>query len=66
MKLLNYNDVIDKLVHCAYSNRKVDTWEDIIAIINNIPTTDMNYVGEQKVIRHNGDVATHKLYEVIE
>lgn len=40
MKFINYDNIIEKLTHCAYASRKVETWEDIIAIINEIPAVD--------------------------
>ena len=38
MKCVKYDDLIDKLMTCAYSFKRVETWEDIINIINEVPT----------------------------
>lgn len=66
MTFINYNDIIEKLVKCAYANRKVDTWEDIIAVINEIPTVGMDYIGTEEILLHNGKKKFRRLYEVIE
>ena len=38
MKCVKYDDLIDKLMTCAYRFKRVETWEDIINIINEVPT----------------------------
>lgn len=40
MKCVKYDDLIDKLMTCAYSFKRVETWEDIINIINEVSTFD--------------------------
>ena len=40
MKCVKYDDLIDKLMTCAYSFKRVETWEDIINIINEVPTCE--------------------------
>ena len=40
MECVKYDDLIDKLVACAYSFKRVETREDVIGIINKIPTFD--------------------------
>ena len=40
MKCVKYDDLIDKLMTCAYSFKRVETWEDIVNIINEVPTFD--------------------------
>ena len=40
MKCVKYDDLIDKLMTCAYSFKCVETWEDIINIINEVLTFD--------------------------
>lgn len=38
---VKYDDLIEKLVQCAYSFRSIETWEDVIAIVNEIPTWEV-------------------------
>lgn len=66
MKFINYNDVINKLVKCAYSNRKIDTCEDIISIINDIPVVNMDFVRTERVYFYDSGEKFRTLYEVIE
>lgn len=40
MLCVKYDDLIEKLVQCAYSFKHVETWEEIIDIINEIPLID--------------------------
>ena len=40
MKCVKYDDLINKLMTCAYIFKRVETWEDIINIINEVPTFD--------------------------
>ena len=40
MKCVKYDDLIDKLMTCAYRFKRVETWEDIINIINEVLTFD--------------------------
>ena len=40
MLCIKYDDLIEKLVQCTCSFKHVETWEDIIDIINEVPTID--------------------------
>ena len=40
MLCVKYDDLIEKLVQCTCSFKHVETWEDIIDIINEVPTID--------------------------